>query len=164
MEEMEEYLKENNFSVVNIDYPSTDHKIEKLVDIVQEEIVKNIPEDKKIHFAGHSMGCLITRAVINKYRPKKLGKVIFLAPPNKGSEAADFFENNWLYKKIYGPAGKQLTTKNLNSKEFIDRVFGKIDYDLGVIAGNFTLDPISSTIIPGDDDGKVSIKSTLLMA
>ncbi len=67
-----------------------------------------------------------------------------------------FFEDNWLYKKIYGPAGKELTTNNA----VMEKLLGKVDYELGVIAGNSTIDPISSTIIPGDDDGKVSIKST----
>ena len=32
-------------------------------------------------------------------------------------------------------------------------------YELGVIAGNGTIDPLSSYIIPGDDDGKVSLES-----
>lgn len=34
--------------------------------------------------------------------------------------------------------------------------------NFGIIAGNFTIDPISSFIIPGDDDGKVAISSTKL--
>jgi len=42
----------------------------------------------------------------------------------------------------------------------IDELLGTVDYELGVIAGNFSIDPVSSSLIPGDDDGKVSIKST----
>ena len=61
--------------------------------------------------------------------------------------------------KIYGPAGQQLTT---DQKKIKNLLTDKIDYELGIIAGNFTIDPISSSIIPGNDDGKVSIESTKL--
>ena len=56
---------------------------------------------------------------------------------------------------IFGPAGQQLTTD-----EELDDLLGKVDYELGVVAGNFSIDPASSYVIPGDDDGKVSVKST----
>lgn len=36
------------------------------------------------------------------------------------------------------------------------------DYRFGVLAGDRSVDPISSLIIPGDDDGKVSIESAKL--
>ena len=102
------------------------------------------------------MGGLVVRAVLNKQRPENLGRVVQLASPNKGSEVADLVQNNWLYQMIFGPAGQQLTTDQTG----LGDVLGKVDYELGVIAGNSTIDPASSYVIPGDDDGKVSIKST----
>jgi hypothetical protein len=90
-------------------------------------------------------------------RPTR-GHVIQLAPPNHGSEVADFLQKIWLYKTIFGPAGQQLTT----DQSQIESLFGPVDYSLGIIAGNRTMDPISSAIIPGPDDGKVSIQSTKL--
>ena len=100
----------------------------------------------------------MVRALIHKYNYKNLGKVVQLAPPNQGSEVADFIKNFWPYKKIYGPAGQQLIT----DQSKIKHLFGEVSYELGIIAGNSTIDPISSAIIPGENDGKVAVERTKL--
>ena len=104
------------------------------------------------------MGALLIRALIHKYRYKNLGRVVQLAPPNHGSEIADLTKNLWLYKKIFGPAGQQLVT----DQKIFKHLFGQVNYDLGIIAGNATLDPIFSIIIPGPDDGRVGVEKTKL--
>jgi len=159
MQELADYLSDQNYDVINIDYPSTDHNLEGLTKILKKEISQKVTEDKKVNFVGYSMGGLMVRIILNEQDYKNMGRVVQLATPNKGSEVSDFLENNWLYKKIYGPAGAQLTT---NQKQIKNLLNDKIDYELGIIAGNFTIDPISSSIIPGNDDGKVSIESTKL--
>ena len=67
-------------------------------------------------------------------------------------------KNFWPYKKIYGPAGQQLTT----DQSAVKHLFGEVNYELGIIAGNSTIDPIGSLIIPGVDDGKVAVERTKL--
>jgi triacylglycerol esterase/lipase EstA (alpha/beta hydrolase family) len=110
MKSLEKHLQAHGYEVINIDYPSTQHSLEGLVAIISAELSKKLTEDKPVHFVGYSMGGLLIRAIINKKRPQNLGRVVQLAPPNNGSEVSDFFKNNWLYKKFYGPAGQQLTT------------------------------------------------------
>ena len=39
---------------------------------------------------------------------------------------------------------------------------GPADFEVGIITGNRTIDPISSWIIDGDDDGRVSIEQAKL--
>ncbi len=158
MKPLAEYLEHEGYEVINLDYPSTKYSLEELVEQINNELSPKLTKDKPVHYVGYSMGGVLVRALIHKHLPAKLGRVVQLAAPNHGSEVADFLQDNWLYKKIYGPAGQQLTTENKNTEELL----GKVEYELGIIAGNRTIDPISSYIIGGDDDGKVSIKSTKL--
>ncbi len=81
-----------------------------------------------------------------------------LAPPNQGSEAADFFKNDPLFNMIFGQAGQTLGTK----QNGIAAQLPAADFDVGIIAGDRSVDPVSSAIIPGVDDGKVSIERSKL--
>lgn len=157
MQSLEAYLHHQGFDVVNLDYPSTEHDLETLADLVHEDLSHLLVLEKPVHFVGYSMGGLLVRAILHKYPQPNLARVVQLAPPNYGSEIADFLQDNWLYKKFYGPAGQQLIT----NKDF-SSLFGKVTFELGIIAGNRSIDPISSLIIPGRDDGKVSIAHTKL--
>jgi len=152
-------LEARGFEVLNLDYASTSYVLEDLVEKIHPEIALFLKEHpgRTVHFAGYSMGGLLIRAYLAKYRPENLGRVIMLGTPNHGSEVADFLRENWAYRKFYGPAGQQLTT----DQDYMAR-FGKPDYAFAVIAGDRSIDPVSSKLIPGDDDGKVSIQSTHL--
>lgn len=159
MKKLEHYLTSEGYSVINLNYPSTRYPLEELIAQTHQEIEARTPDkSRKIHFIGYSMGGLVVRGILAKYRPLRLGRVVLLAPPNHGSEVADFIRNNPLYKRIYGPAGQQLTTNQTK----ISSLFGKVDYELGIIAGDRAIDPVSYFIIPGKNDGKVSIESTKL--
>lgn len=158
MQKLATYLQKDGFDVINLSYPSTTHTIEELAKIINKEISERVAENKLVHFIGYSMGGLMVRALIHKYNYKNLGKVVQLAPPNQGSEVADFVQNFWPYKKIFGPAGQQLITDQSSVKH----LFGEVNYELGIIAGNATIDPISSAIIPGENDGKVAVERTKL--
>jgi len=152
-------LEKAGYEVLNLGYPSTKLSIEELVEYINEDIERFSRKiNGKIHFAGYSMGGLLVRAYINKYRPKKLGRVVMIATPNNGSEIADLLKDLRLYHKLYGPSGQQLITDQKDLKN----IFGKVDYELGIIAGDRPVDMISSRIIGKPNDGKVSIESTKL--
>jgi pimeloyl-ACP methyl ester carboxylesterase len=157
MRSLTKFLEANGYSVLNVDFPSTRIPLESLIEHINQQVtVFNRDHQRKIHFVGYSLGGLLARGVIRRHRPPNLGRVVQLAPPNQGSEVADFWKNNFLFKWIFGLAGQDLGAKE---KRFA-RILGPVDYELGVIAGNRTWDPISSAMISGPNDGKVSVEST----
>ncbi|MBY5584679.1 esterase/lipase family protein [Rhizobium leguminosarum] len=156
------FLSGRGYRVVNVGYPSTKFSISDLVDIIRPEIDGAAKEagDGRVHFVGYSMGGLIVRAFLRNYRPANLGRVVMVGTPNNGSQVADFLKGWLLYRKVYGPAGQQLITDQTAMTD----LFGIVDYELGIIAGNRTIDPVSSLIIGVrvPNDGKVSVESTRL--
>jgi pimeloyl-ACP methyl ester carboxylesterase len=158
MEKIEKALAQTGYNAINIDYASRKKTIEALVEDIDAVLKESrIGGEKKVHFIGYSMGGLVIRAYIAKHRPANLGRVVMLAVPNQGSEVADALKDSALYRRVYGPAGQELVTDQARFK----KLFGDIDYDIGVIAGDRSIDPLSSLLfLPGKDDGKVSIERT----
>lgn len=153
------FIENSGYKIINLNYPSTKHSLQELVEIIHPQISELITQvDGKIHFVGYSMGGLLIRSYLKKHMPQKIGRVVMISTPNHGSEVADFIQNWWLYKKLYGPAGQQLIT---DQSEFAS-IFANDGFELGVIAGNKPVDPICSHIIGKPNDGKVSIESAKL--
>ncbi|MBN66748.1 MAG: hypothetical protein CMM94_04175 [Rickettsiales bacterium] len=156
MRPMARFLQAQGYVVHNLDYPSTKQPLETLTEAMRKQVAECSGDAERVHFVAHSMGGLLVRALLAAERPPTLGRVVQLGTPNRGSEVADFLRNNWLYKKVFGPAGQQLVT----DAEVLATQLGEVDFPLGVIAGNRSVDPISSLLIEGEDDGKVGVERT----
>jgi len=81
-----------------------------------------------------------------------------LAPPNNGSEIVDKLGNQGWFKAIFGPGGCSLDTDHNNPPKQL----GPVDYPVGVIAGDRVLNPLTTIMVPGPDDGTVSVASSKL--
>lgn len=113
-----------------------------------------------LHIVTHSLGGLVARAYITAQMPDNLGRVVMLAPPNAGSQLADFVTRLGLDGLILGRVGPHLRTDRCDETE---TELGGIDFDCGIIAGNVALDPIlAPRLIPGANDGKVAVAATMI--
>jgi pimeloyl-ACP methyl ester carboxylesterase len=161
MNKMQKGLDEAGFITANIDYPSRDHTIEELADIAVPDGLAACREHagiEHIHFVTHSLGGILVRQFLSTHNVPELGRVVMLGPPNQGSLAADEMVNVPGFDWINGPAGKQLG----KGDESVPLKLGPADFELGVIAGNRTIDPITSAVLPNPDDGRVSVEDTKL--
>jgi triacylglycerol lipase len=156
MEVMSQALRAADYTVCNVDYPSREHLIPELASdyVVPAIYACGLDASAPIHFVTHSMGGIIVRQISVAKDLPNVGRVVMLSPPNQGSEVIDAIGDNWLFQVLNGPAGTQLGTAARSTPNSL----GPPEFQLGVITGNSTINPILSTIIPGEDDGKVAVK------
>jgi pimeloyl-ACP methyl ester carboxylesterase len=157
---METALVGAGFVTLNQDYSSRRKPLAALAEDIRPAIERFVADiDGSIHFVGHSMGGLLARVYLEKYRPKRLGRVVMLGTPNGGSEIADGLKNFPPYRAWFGPAGQQLGTKRDAATRAL---LPAIDYPVGIIAGNRSIDPLASVFLPRPHDGRVSVTNTRL--
>lgn len=173
MATLEQALSEQGYTVVNMDYPSTEYPIEHLADTYVAQAINqchththsnthsaiNSNINSNTHFVTHSMGGILVRDYVDRHGSAGIGRVVMLGPPNQGSEAVDKLRFLPVFGWLHGPAGLQLGTDQQSRVKQL----GAVDFELGVIAGTQSINPLLSVLIPGRDDGKVSVENTKVL-
>jgi len=160
LRKMQMALERAGFATFNLDYASRRKALEELAEDIHPAIQHFADRiDGSVHFACHSMGGLLARVYIAKYRPKRLGSVVMLGTPNGGSEIADRLGRLSVYRAFFGPAGQQLGTQRDNA---LKALLPPVDYPVGIIAGNRSIYLLVSAFLPKPHDGRVSVANTKL--
>jgi triacylglycerol lipase len=160
MDTIAKRLQMEGYRVINVDYPSRHKKIEELAELAVNEGLKFCYKEKanRIHFVTHSLGGILVRYYLSLNKIPELGRVVMLAPPNQGSKVVDKF--SWVpgYEMLNGPAGYQLGT----DENSVPLKLAPSNFEVGIIAGDRTINLILSTAFEGPNDGKVAVKDTKL--
>lgn len=147
-------LAGEGYRVVNFGYPSRSETIESLTDSLRKAVRECCEgTDGTLHFVTHSMGGVLVRSYLADREEPFEGRVVMLSPPNQGSEIVDAYADSPLLRSLLGPAGVRLGTDSTG----IARELGPVDFSLGIITGDRSINPIGSWLIPGPDDGKVAV-------
>ena len=159
MDKIERGLTRVGYNVINQGYPSTRQDITTLTEgFVAPAVEKCLQRNaSKIHLVSHSMGGLLIRSYLHENALPKGSRIVMLSPPNQGSEVAEYLKGFAIYRWILGPAAQQLGTRSkLHDK------WRPLTYEVGIITGNRSSDPWFAKLIPGPNDGKVSVERAKL--
>ncbi|MBQ0797684.1 MAG: alpha/beta hydrolase [Porticoccaceae bacterium] len=158
MGKLEQALIEENFTTINVKYPSTEYDVETLSEIAITPALSQCAPEEEVNFITHSMGGILVRQYLSSHQISRLNHVVMLGPPNQGSEVVDTLGDFPGFYFINGDAGMQLGTGDLS----VPNSLGSANFDVGIIAGTRSINWILSSFIPSTDDGKVSVERTKL--
>lgn len=158
MRPLEQRLAAEGYAVRNVDYPSTELSPAELTALLERELSACCAAAPRLHFVTHSLGGVLVRAYLAEHHPANLGRVVMLAPPNHGSELANVVAETTLLRAILGPTAAELGTGAQSLPNRLPAPW----FEVGVIAGTRSLSPLGAFLLPGANDGTVSVASTRL--
>ncbi|MDD2762981.1 MAG: alpha/beta hydrolase [Opitutaceae bacterium] len=153
------------YRVANLPYPSRAFTLERLaLDYLPAQLhARGVEAAPRLHFVAHSMGGIIVRLHLQEHHPANLGRVVLLAPPNAGTPVADRLSRFALCRWLLGPNLSRLGTATPDAL-LSSRAPGLVppDYEVGIIVGNASINPVFSRWLAGANDGAVSVDSARL--
>jgi alpha-beta hydrolase superfamily lysophospholipase len=159
-------LKRDGYEVVNLTYTSRSQSLEEIATVwLPRQLATHAGAGKpRLHFVTHSMGGIVVRLWLSKCgAPANLGRVVMLAPPNAGSELSDRGQSFAPFRWATGKNGVRLTT----AEDALPTALGAWPErgpgrELGIIAGDRSLNPWMARRLPLPNDGKVAVARTHL--
>ncbi|MCL6283336.1 alpha/beta hydrolase [Ruegeria sp. 2012CJ41-6] len=152
---MQQVLESEGYDTFAPGYPSTDLPIDELAAGTLPSAIEACG-DQTVNFVAHSMGGILIRSWMQDHKPANMGRVVMLGTPNQGSQLVDELGDLEVFGLLHGPAGLSLGT----GPDSVPLSLPPVNFELGVIAGRNSLNPVFSAMIEGADDGKVSVQST----
>lgn len=150
-------LEADGAQVFGFDYPSTRVDIHQSAAFLHQ-VIESLEGIEEIDLVVHSMGGLVVRAYLQEHRDARLRRMVMLGVPNSGARLASMLQDNPVYRTVYGPAGQQL----VDDPQGVATSLPTPDFEFAVIAGARGQAQGYNPLIPGDDDGTVSVESTRL--
>jgi pimeloyl-ACP methyl ester carboxylesterase len=141
MAPMKEALEAAGFDVMNIGYSSYCCGIAELGATIRGQIAAGRGNHARVHFVGHSLGGILARWILTQPNaPPGVGRLVMLAPPNQGSQSADF------YAPVAGWLLEPMDELRTDAGSTVCRIPEIMGVEVGIIAAR--------------DDGKVEVAET----
>lgn len=157
--DLEPALQSEGRQVVALRYPSLTRDLEAH-GLWLNELLDRHPQVNKVSFVTHSLGGLVLRAALARnpaWRDRvALGPVVMLAPPNKGALIARKLDRWTPARFLLGPSFADLADEEALPAALPDEIA------LGIITGGCCAGRGYNPLLPGDDDGIVTVGETPL--
>jgi len=150
-------LRESGWAAFPFDYPSSQIGIHEAADYLNS-VVSHLEDLDELDFVCHSMGGLVLRAWFGEHSDPRVKRAVMMGTPNRGAALADMLRKNLIFRAVFGPSGQQLVTD-------ADGVIPKLatpPCEFALIAGARGTPEGWNPLIPGDDDGTVSVDAVRL--
>lgn len=149
------------YEVHNLDYPSRTMALAELGPrwLPAKLAELGLERAPRLHFVTHSMGGLIVRGFLAVHRPANLGRVVTIVPPHQGSAVSDRLRQ---LPVIWRIIGRNLGVLGTGPDAYWRTLPQRADFELGVIAGSFALNPMGWFFLEGTNDGTVTETCTHL--
>lgn len=154
---LRQHFDKAGYYTIAMNYPSLRASVQENAEYLHQ-VIQSLEGIEKVHIVGFSMGGIVTRQCLAEHDEPRLGRVVFIGTPNQGAELATLLKDWWAFKTFVGPAGQELAT----APHGLAPKLPAPACEFGIIAGCRGVDGGYNPLIPGDDDGTVSLDSTRL--
>jgi pimeloyl-ACP methyl ester carboxylesterase len=155
-------LGQEGYSVVGWSYPNVVLDVTAAADRLLEVVRLNLEFNRRVHFVTHSLGGIVVRRLLKLQPPERLGGIVILAPPNRGSAMARFILGRTRLGRLVRPLAE------LADGEHLEAICDTPARDVCVIAGTRNNDwkspltYIARDVLAGPSDGTVTVEETRL--
>ncbi|HVC99006.1 MAG TPA: hypothetical protein VND64_35405 [Pirellulales bacterium] len=166
MQSLADYIKdEGGYTVFNVGYASTRSDIgthaKRLAGIIE-----HLDGIEEINFVAHSLGNLIVRRYFGDtaggdagHTPDpRIKRFVMIAPPNHGAAAAESWSDNELFSLVLGKSAVELGA----GWPDVEKTLATPPCEFGIIAGGKGDDRGYNHRLKGDNDGLLSVSTTIL--
>jgi len=157
--------KTSGYSVFCMGYPTTRGSVSDHAHSL-DSVIRSLEELSEINFVAHSLGNLVVRHWLKDLEDhkhslppwQKFGRMVMLAPPNHHPKIAASLIRGVLTEFVAGSAAEQLAS----GWESLQPCLATPHFEFGILAGGKGDGRGFNPLLPGDDDGIVTVESTRL--
>jgi len=123
--------------------------------VLLQETLATLPHET-VHLVGHSLGGIVIRALFHYFPRQRPGRIVMLAPPNRGSMAAEKLTGSIAGRAVLGRGVKDLL-------DGVPRHWPAPLREVGIISGTRSVGLGHLLVtLPAPNDGVVTVAETTL--